>query len=307
MSAAAAVLGLGHVVVDHVVWLPEYPAVDSKNNIVRSRIQVGGPVPTALVLLARWGLPVRFLGVIGDDPDGQRIVADLQREGVDSTAIVRRQGMQTGFAHVWVEQGTGRRTVASYRPDCPVQPDELPTSLWDHTRLLHLDGWPGETAVEAAACARARGIPVSLDAGSVRPAMDRLLPLVDVLTAPERFARDFCQTDDVNAAARALLAIGPHTVYLTRDAEGARAWTRAEPLSTEPGMWTQPALDISPVDTNGAGDTFAGAVLYGTLNGWPVAKTLQAACVAAGLKCTRPGNREALPALSDVLARLDRC
>lgn len=304
MAAAAAVLGLGHVVVDHVVWLPAYPAVDSKINILCSRIQVGGPVPTALVLLARWGLPVRFLGVIGDDPDGQRIVADLQREGVDATAIVRRQGMQTGFAHVWVEQGTGRRTVASYRPDCPVQPDELPKSLWDDTRLLHLDGWPGETSVEAAAIARAREIPVSLDAGSVRPGMDRLLPLVDVLTAPERFARDFCQTDDVDAAARALLAIGPHTVYLTRDAEGARAWTRAEPLSTEAGMWTQPALGISPVDTNGAGDTFAGAVLYGTLNGWPVAKTLQAACVAAGLKCTRAGNREALPALSDVLARL---
>lgn len=304
MAAAAAVLGLGHVVVDHVVWLPAYPTVDSKTNILRSRIQVGGPVPTALVLLARWGLPARFLGVIGDDPDGLRILADLQREGVDPSPVVRRRGLQTGFAHVWVEQGTGRRTVASYRPDRPVQPEELPQTLSDDTRLLHLDGWPGETAVHAAAIARARGIPVSLDAGSVRPDMDRLLPLVDVLTAPERFARDFCRTADVPAAARALLAIGPHTVYLTRDAAGARAWTRAVPPSTEPGTWTQPALDIAPVDTNGAGDTFAGAVLYGTLNGWPVPKTLQAACVAAGLKCTRPGNRDALPALSDVLARL---
>lgn len=304
MSAVAAVLGLGHVVVDHVVWLPESPAVDSKCNILRSRIQVGGPVPTALVLLARWGLPARFLGVIGDDPDGQRILTDLQREGVDPAPVVRRQGILTGFAHVWVEEGTGRRTVASYRPDRPVQPDELPKSLWDDVRLLHLDGWPGETAVEAAACARARGIPVSLDAGSVRPGMDRLLPLVSVLTAPERFAREFCQTDDVDAAARDLLAIGPHTVYLTRDAEGARAG-RAEPPSTEPAMWTQPALEISPVDTNGAGDTFAGAVLFGSLNGWTVAKTLQAACIAAGLKCTCAGNREALPALQEVLARIE--
>jgi sugar/nucleoside kinase (ribokinase family) len=305
MSAVAAVLGAGHVVVDHVVWLPAYPAVDSKSNILRSRIQVGGPVPTALVLLARWGQPARFLGVIGDDADGLRIVADLQREGVDPTPMIRRQGMQTGFAHVWVEQGTGRRTVASYRPEHPVRPDELPKTLWDGIRLLHLDGWPGETAVHAAASARALGIPVSLDAGSVRPEMDRLLPLVDVLTAPERFARDFCRTDDVPAAARALLAIGPHTVYLTRDAAGARAWMRALPPATEPGAWTQPALDIAPVDTNGAGDTFAGAVLYGTLHGWPVPKTLQTACVAAGLKCARSGNRDALPALSDVLARLE--
>lgn len=305
MSAAAAVLGLGHVVVDHLVWLAAYPAVDSKTNILSSRTQVGGPVPTALVLLARWGLPARFLGVIGDDSDGLRILADLQREGVNPAAVVRRRGMQTGFAHVWVEQGTGRRTIASYRPDRPVRPEELSESLFDGIRLLHLDGWPGDTAIQAATLARSRAVPVALDAGSLRPEMDRLLPLVDVLTAPERFARDFCRTSDVDAAARAMLAIGPHTVYLTRDAEGARAWFRADNGPGEPVTWSQPALDITPVDTNGAGDTFAGAVLFGTLSGWPVPKTLQSACIAAGLKCLRPGNRAALPSLSDVLSRLE--
>lgn len=305
MSSAAAVLGLGHVVIDHLVWLAAYPAVDSKCNILSSRTQVGGPVPTALVLLARWGLPTRFLGVVGDDSDGLRILADLQREGVDSGAVVRRRGMQTGFAHVWVEQGTGRRTIASYRPDRPVRPEELSDSLFAGIRLLHLDGWPGHTAIQAATLARSQGIPVALDAGSLRPEMDRLLPLVDVLTAPEGFARDYCRTRDVDAAARALLAIGPHTVYLTRDAEGARAWSRADQVPGEPATWSQPALEITPVDTNGAGDTFAGAVLYGTLAGWPVAKTLQAACIAGGLKCLQPGNRDALPSLSDVLARLE--
>lgn len=300
MTVAASVLGLGHVVVDHLAWLSAYPAVDSKCNILHSRIQVGGPVPTALVLLARWGMPARFLGVVGDDPDGLRIIADLQREGIVPAPLLRRPGMQTGFAHVWVETETGRRTVASFRPERPVRPDEISPTLFEDVRLLHLDGWPGETAVRAATLAKAKGIPVSLDAGSVRPGMEQLLPLVNVLTAPERFACDFCQTRDVEYAARMLLSSGPGTVYLTRDAAGARAWSRSDPTG-----WTQPALAITAVDTNGAGDTFAGAVLYGTLNGWTIPRTLQAACLAAGLKCTRSGNRDALPDLSAVLSRME--
>ena len=45
------VVGLGTVVVDHVLVLPVYPTANTKTNVVRDHMQVGGPVPTALVLL----------------------------------------------------------------------------------------------------------------------------------------------------------------------------------------------------------------------------------------------------------------
>ena len=303
---AATVLGLGHAVVDHVAWLPALPAADSKSNILRSQIQVGGPVPTALVLLSRWGVRTKFVGVVGDDPDGLRIIADLQREGVDPALIHRRRSMQTGFAHVWVEEGTGRRTVASYRPERPVRPEEFLAGWLHRTQVLHLDGWPGETAIQAATVARDAGVTVTLDAGSVRPGMGQLLPLVDVLTGPERFALDFCGTQDLPKAAAQLLNLGPRAVFLTRGEEGASAWSADLESGASPRVWHQPALQVSAVDTNGAGDTFAGAIVFGVLSGWSVSRMLQVATIAAGLKCAGAGNRSALPDLSQVLAHSDK-
>ena len=73
-----SILGLGTVVVDHQVILPCLPAPDTKSEIISDSLQVGGPVPTALALLAIFGIKTSFIGRWSTDQQGDIIKSDLE-------------------------------------------------------------------------------------------------------------------------------------------------------------------------------------------------------------------------------------
>jgi ribokinase len=287
---------LGTVVVDHVSVLERFPDCDTKNEVLESHMQVGGPVPTALVLLSRFGCRTRFVGCWSDDEFGQFIEADLLREGVDVSGSLRGGDCTTGFAQVWLDQATGRRTIACTRPQ-GMDDATLDASSAD-CDVLHLDGWPAGAARRAAEAVKAAGGRVSLDTGSAKPEMARLIELVDILNCPRGFLRDFVGTDDLAEGARRLADLGPQRVSVTDGARGAVLWQAGQ-------LYRQSAMPVRAVDTCGAGDVFCGAALYGHLSGWEPQRILQFAVRTAGLKCTGFGNRAALPLLEDVLAALE--
>jgi len=61
------VYGLGQCTLDYIGKIDAYPPPDVKCEFSDMVIQGGGPVATALVALARWGLSCAFAGVLGDD------------------------------------------------------------------------------------------------------------------------------------------------------------------------------------------------------------------------------------------------
>ena len=135
--------------------------------------------------------------------------------------------------------------------------------------------------------------------GSPKPGLSDLLPLVDVVNAPRRFASLYFAIDDTDEAARRLREMGAGTVIFTHGTGGAV-------LYNSEGRMEQPAFAVAAVDTTGAGDIFCGAFLYGLLEDWTAADCLKFATATAALKCTRIGNRDALPAMHDVLELIDR-
>ena len=62
-----------------------------------------------------------------------------------------------------------------------------------------------------------------------------------------------------------------------------------------------PSIKVDPVDTTGAGDTFAGYFAAGLDQGLSVEDALRRANAAAALKVTRPGTADAIPSLAEVL------
>lgn len=282
------VIGLGTVVVDHLVILPNAPIPDQKTSILSDHFQIGGPVPTALTLLRRLGWRCSFISTWGNDSYGQMIENDFSREDLDYAMSANRAAARTGFAHVWVDQQTGSRTIAAYRP-----PEGIPPTCLQHphlrsARLLHLDGWPGELAIDAARLIRQHGGMVSLDTGSPKPHMRELLQHVDVVNCPRRFIQTFFKTDDLHAASAALLEMGPRLVTITSGADGAL-------LRTSDQLIEKPAIPINAIDTTGAGDIFCGGLIHGLLNDWPAEQLLDFAMTAAAAKCRTLGNRTTLP------------
>ena len=74
----------------------------------------GGGATNGSVTFARQGLDASFFGVIGDDPAGQAILADLVNEGVDTDNVSYSDKYSSGYSVLLVSP-SGERVVLTYR------------------------------------------------------------------------------------------------------------------------------------------------------------------------------------------------
>jgi len=290
---------MGQCSLDVLFTVDAFPRPDTKVQFRERTIQGGGPVATALVALARWGIRSRFAGVVGDDRFGEKILKGLDHEGIDTSATVVRPGGVSQQAFICVERMTGRRTIFWGAPGGPpLTHEEVPERFLQDLRVLHLDGSFHDTAVALARMARERGIPVVLDAGSRKPGTEALVRLTDHLIASETFASQVAPDLSMPDCLRFLKSLGPACVTITLGARGSVSLWGEVPAFL-------PALPVRVVDTTGAGDVFHGAYLYGLLQGWPPETRLRWATVAAALSCRALGGRAGIPDREQVAARLD--
>jgi len=288
----AVVVGLGQCSLDILGRLDHYPALDQKAELDELLVQGGGPVATALVTLQRLGVATAMLGRVGVDEFGERIRAGLVAEGVDCAGLQAAPGAsQVAFIAVDVE---GHRNIfwhrGTARLECLTGADEAAIR---QARILHLDGLHLAAALAAAQVARSAGVTTVLDAGTLRPGMERLLPLIDHLVVSEKFARQ-AAAGDVVAALDVLSAHGAQAVTVTLGARGSLSRTAAGE------DYDQPAFAVAAVDTTGCGDVFHGGYIYGLLQQWPLPRTLRFAAACAALKTRALGGRTAIPRLDEV-------
>lgn len=81
-----------------------------------------------------------------------------------------------------------------------------------------------------------------------------------------------------------------------RGEQGAAARSETE-------MASAGSLDVSVVDTVGAGDTFDAGFLYGYLSGWPLEKSLALACACGALSTEAAGGVDGQPTLAEATRR----
>lgn len=294
------VVGQGICAVDFLCRLPRYPRLDEKTELEEFSMQGGGPVPTALVTLARLGARCCYLGKVGDDQNGRFVRESLEREGVDARGLVVSPGARTPRAFVWVDGPSGQKSIAADRTGLEdLRPEELSRKLVVSGRYLLIDGKETEAALAAARWSRQAGGEVVLDVGSRREKMEQLLHLTDYLVASEGFALQFGNTGDAEAAVRALFRFGPKVAVVTLGHRGSIC------LSQE-GLFRQPAFSVPVVDTTGAGDVYHGAFIYGLLQGWELLRTIRFASAMAAIKCGRLGGRAGIPTLAQAEQLLAR-
>ncbi len=74
----------------------------------------GGGATNAAVTFARQGLHSVFMGTIGNDPAGQAVLDDLDKEGVDTSHVSYSKKFSTGYS-VLLLAPNGERTILTYR------------------------------------------------------------------------------------------------------------------------------------------------------------------------------------------------
>ena len=98
---------------------------------------------------------------------------------------------------------------------------------------------------------------------------------------------------DAEAAARALVELGPDLAVVKRGEDGVLAATREQVV-------VSPPVEIEVVNGLGAGDGFGGALCHGLLAGWPLEQTLRFANAAGALVASRLGCADDMPTAAEV-------
>lgn len=287
-------VGLGFCSNDYISLLPEIP-MDHKVQIIEHLVQGGGPAATATVAAARLGMKTAFISVVGNDDPGKRILQDFESEGINTSYMTVRPGFVSPIAYCWIEQPTGKRSIAWTRGNlAELDPaSEVNMDLIRNAKILHLDGHNTAAALEAAKEARKSGVLVNLDAGTLRPGVEEIMKYTDLLFTSEYFARTWSGEDDLEKALVKLSKIGARVTGVTMGSKGCIAWNNGEIIRC-------PAFKITAVDTTGAGDTFHGAFGVRYVETGDLHESMRFASAVSALKCLKLGGRTGLPTRKQV-------
>jgi sugar/nucleoside kinase (ribokinase family) len=272
-------VGLATVDLIHRVGRPVGP--NEKATALSQEIVAGGPAANAAVTFALLGADAVLVTDLGTHPLARLARTDLEAYGVQVRAVDPDSAGTPAVSSIRVLDGTGERSVVSVNADTRTAPPPpwLPAVL-DGADVLLLDGHHPLVAAAAARAARERDVPVVLDAGSWKPVLGELLPLVDVAIC----SADFRLPDGSHPAS--LLDRGVRRVAITRGPDPVLWWSTD---GGDPG--TVPVPEVPVRDTLGAGDVLHGAFAWhlATRPDAPFASQLAAAGAVASDRCTHVG------------------
>jgi sulfofructose kinase len=287
-------LGFGVCPLDYLLLLKSYPRLDEKIEAKEVSIQGGGPVPTAMATLAKLGAKVCFVGKAGDDAEGQKVLENLKKEGVNTDYLIVDRQSNTAKAFIWIDEKTGKRTVVLDQTKIrPTKKSELLFLDKIKTKFLHLDFREPEINIFLAKWAKKQKAEVILDMGSLRDDVEKIFPLVDYLVVSKRFAHSYTKSNDLFKASNILMKKGFKCVVITAGEEGSVC-------ATPDRIFHKPAFKVKVKDTTGAGDVFHGAFIFGLLKNWDLERIIEFSNACAALKCTQLGGRTGIPTLLEV-------
>lgn len=298
-TAAPRMLVVGYNALDVTVAIGGLPAPDTKTQVPPIRLGGGGPAANAAVALARLGARVRLVTPLADDLPGRQQRAELAAAGVDLGLCPAAPGSRSPLAVILVDTAAGTRTVLWSRGDLPdLAPEALRDDWLDDADMLLVDGHDAVAAARLARAARDRGLPVVLDAGSVREGTAALVAACTDVVAAAAFGPALCGPARTRDILVDLRGRGPARVAVTFGPGGVIG------LDGD-GYVTVPAFAVPVVDTTGAGDAFHAGYAWALASGRGFAACLEWGAAVAALKCAGWGGREALPtaaAVGDLLA-----
>jgi ribokinase len=273
----------GSLHLDVIVKAPHLPRND-ETVVGLSWGQVcGGKGGNQAVQAARLGARTAMIGRVGSDDFGTRLLAHLDRAGVDRSAVETDADTGSGMSVAIIDAKGDYGAVIVSGSNLAIAPPGI-AACWRRLgggRVLLLQNEvPHAVNVAAASAAHAAGAMVMLNAAPARAGAADLLDLVDVLVVNRVEAEMISglTVQDRAGARGALPVLGSarRTVIVTLGGDGlvvASPGTEASEIA---------ATKVAVVSTHGAGDCFLGALAFRLAQGEAMVAACRFANAAAG-------------------------
>lgn len=272
----------------------------------------GGSAGNTVVALAQLGGKAFYSCRVADDELGAFYREDLTANGVASNLThTHAPAGQTGICMVMVTPDAERSMSTFLGATADLDHTALHAKDIAKSKVYYMEGYlaASPTGLDAAlrgrAIAQEAGVKLAVTLSDMsminfcRPGLEAMVGQgVDYLFCNEEEAQVWCGSTDLELVCRQLSKLAG-TVCLTRSAKGC--------IVIEGGARTEvAAAKVKAVDTNGAGDMFAGAFLYAVTHGLSHAQAAALANKAAGQVVSQYGNRLSKEQLQGILGQFEK-
>lgn len=262
----------------------------------------GGKGANQAIAAARAGAKTAMVGMVGDDGFGRRCFQNLKEQGVMASGI-GKSDKPTGCAYIAVDPSGQNTIISASGANLDTAEDQVPDEILtgENTILMQME-IPLEQNWKMVKRAHDRGCRTILNAAPVRNIPRDMLGMIRYLIINEIEARQLAQKEGIDAndgaaIAKALSDASKMTCIVTLGREGTVAASKGD-------IWKVGVLDITAVDTTGAGDTFCGVFAAAKDAGADLPEALHRAAVAGGLACLKLGAQGGMPFREDIDERL---
>lgn len=255
----------------------------------------GGSAANSMIMVSGFGGSSYYGCKVGTDEAGDFYLDDLSNAGVDSNRSNRGEGV-TGTCLVLITPDGERSMNTFLGITSTFGPEQVESAVIQNSDVVYIEGYllssePGvEAALKAQSEAHTAGAKVALTLSDgfiidvFRDPLERVIKGgVDLLFANEGEAKAYADRDSVGTACSVLgKVVGDYVV--TCGGEGAI-------VSDKGNVREVKGYSVDLVDTNGAGDAFAGAFLFGMTNGYSNEQATKLANYAGAQVVSKPGAR----------------
>lgn len=268
-------------------------AIDMK----KSRMSSGGSAANTMIGVSQFGGTSFYSCLVANDEMGKFFLEDLSRNGVDTNLKFEKcpEGI-TGKCLVMTSPDAERTMNTFLGISSNLAPQHLDEEAIKNSSYLYLEGYLVtssnglEAMKEAKKVAERNNVRTTLtfsDPSMVKYFSKQMEEIVgasvDMLFCNEEEAMIYTGTDNLHDAREKLKGVAKHFV-ITLGANGALIYDGDTFISIEP-------YKVKALDTNGAGDMFAGAFLFGITHGHSYAEAGKLASLASSRVVTQFGPR----------------
>ena len=279
-----------------------FPSLGREVIVDECLMTLGSASAITAVGLSRLGVPVRFVGKIGQDSWGDQCLKEMIAAGVDTSLVSRAQEVQTGIT-VSVSSSDDRALVTFPGAIAELRVDEIPDEAWKDVGHLHISSYYLQRGLQPGIPnlfrrARERDMTISLDPGG-DPAGQWQNGVREAIALVDLFFPNEVELEGIGTGSSAV----KNLTDLEALAERVNVIAKLGPLGcltvAKEGVESVPAPPVNVVDPTGAGDSFNAGFLAAWLRGRKLVDCMRdGVCCGAlatrglGGTVTQPNERE---------------
>lgn len=293
------VLVIGSINVDYVIHTDRLPKLGETIVGKDFAMNFGGKGANQAIAIAKSGCNVKMLGAVGNDRSGDMAIDNLEKFGVDSSAVVRTDS-PTGAAVITV-CGGDNHIILDIGANACVTPEliERNSELFDWADILVMQyEIPIESVIASARLAKEKGKMVILNPAPVKEVDNELYHYIDWII-PNEFEAALItgieQSNDADAesAMRELRNKGCKNAIITLGKRGC-AYHNGDKVNYA-GIF-----DVKRVDTTSAGDSFIGGFCASLCDGKSIDEAVYYASAVSSITIGRAGASVSIPTAEEV-------